>query len=208
MQKRFQIFHKCIDMSALFIQTLCLVGTLQCSSPCPDHQYGKKKCCHTVEQDQNRLISLCININLICLIPDFFLFHCSKCSKHRQELNPIYDHKHDICYFYCQKEQTFDLLLMYNISKSHQHHGEFCLHAAFPDRRLTGIRCREIIDMLFSYSHPFLTSLDSVAVHCFIHGFRLLSRIIMCHAAVSDSFTHIFHRSPAVVHLGNKRLKN
>ena len=107
-----------------------------------------------------------------------------------------------------QLSNSRDLLLMYNISKSHQHHGEFCLHAAFPDRRLTGIRCREIIDMLFSYSHPFLTSLDSAAVHCFIHGFRLLSRIIMCHAAVSDSFTHIFHRSPAVVHLGNKRLKN
>ena len=81
MKQGFQVFPEIIYMSALFVQALCLVGAAQSPAPCKDHQHCQEHGRHSVEQDQDGLVALCIHIHLKRLVPVFFLGDCPQASQ-------------------------------------------------------------------------------------------------------------------------------
>ena len=60
MEQTLYIFHEIVYMLSRLIEALGLIGALHCAVPCGRHKYGQKQHRHSIQQDQHRLVSLCI----------------------------------------------------------------------------------------------------------------------------------------------------
>ena len=78
----FQIFPEIVHMFLCLCQAFRLIGTPKGAPPCQKHKYSQKYGSYSVKENQYRLITSCIHINLLCLIPYLFLFHCTQRRQH------------------------------------------------------------------------------------------------------------------------------
>ena len=88
------------------------------------------------------------------------------------------------------------------------YHGKLCLK---PPLRIAFVHVYGVgnsFTLFFNIPILVTSFSDSITVHSFVHLLCLLCGILMSNRAVTYSFSHVFHRRPAVAHFCQVRLQD